>query len=130
MERTSWTNCLPLYFYIYIDIYDMKQMEGSAERALHLFYLSVSVNLLLTFLQAVRVQGPSLLMQGQSVLWTAGAFCQYQLIPLSRAWRECRVLPMVSISDIRSALTNAVPGACPFLHHRRPAADTRTAAFR
>lgn len=68
MEKASWANCLPLYFYICIDIYDMKQMEGSAERAVHLFYLSVSVNPLLTFLQAVRVQGPSLLMQGQSGL--------------------------------------------------------------
>lgn len=68
MERAGWANCLPLYFYICIDIYDMKQMEGSAERAMHSFYLSVSVNPLLTFLQAVRVQGPSLLMQGQSRL--------------------------------------------------------------
>lgn len=68
MERASWASCLPLDFYICIDIYDMKRMEGSAERAVHLFYLSVSVNPLLTFLQAVRVQGPSLLMQSQSGL--------------------------------------------------------------
>lgn len=74
MERTSQTNCLPLYFYICIDIYDMKQMEGSAERARHSFYLFVSVNPLLIFLQAVRVQGPSLLMQGQLVLSYSGAF--------------------------------------------------------
>lgn len=80
MERANWANCLPLYFYICIDIYDTKQMEGSAERAVRLFYLSVSVNPLLTFLLAVRVQGPSLLMQGQSGLsHTAAAECQHHI---------------------------------------------------
>jgi len=64
-----------VYFYICIDIYDMKQMEGSAERALHLFYLSVSVNPLLSFLWDVRVQGRSLLTQGHLVLSNTGAFC-------------------------------------------------------
>lgn len=95
-ERASWANCLPLYFYICIDIYDMKQMEGSAERAVHLFYLSVSVNPLLTFLQAVRVQGPSLLMQGHSGLPHTA----------------------ISISDICHALISAIPAACPFLQQR------------
>lgn len=127
MERTSWTNCLPLYFYICIDIYDMKQMEGSAERALHLFYLSVSVNPLFS---AGCKSSRSISVNARSVsTQTREHFASGGWLPISHVWGAFRVLHMDSISDTCHALISAIPGACPFLQQRRHAANTRSSSL-
>lgn len=114
MERAGWANCLPLYFYICIDIYDMKQMEGSAEKAVHLFYLSVSVNPLLTFSAGCK-SSRSLCANARSV--RALTHCS-SWVPTSHTWGACPVLCVFLIHGICHALISAIPAPWPFLQQR------------
>lgn len=101
----------------------MKQMEGSAERAPHLFYLSVSVNPLDFFAGCKSSRSFSI----NTRLVCAHAqehFVISSWFPISHTWGTCSVLHVISVSDIARALTDVITGAWPFLQHRS-AANTR-----
>lgn len=119
--------CLLLHFYIWAGIYDMKQMEGSAERAPHLFYLSVSVNPL--DFSAGCKSSRSFSVNTRLVCAHAHEhFVLSSWFPISHTWGTRSVLHVISVSDIAPALTNAITAAWPFLQHRS-AANTRNISF-